>query len=98
MLNSGEDAFEGQDPQAAQAEIIGYFVDGLRENPLKLKIRRENPADFQAALTIATREQNLYKLFQLRTGQTQDAAPGDDFKPMDVSHLRPKSRCHYCKQ
>lgn len=101
MLNLGEDAFEGLDQRAVQAELIGYFVDGLRENPLKLKIMRENPADFQAAVAVATREQNLYKRFQLRTGLTEgsfSSVSNNELEPMDVSHLRNKVRCHYCKR
>ena len=32
MLNMGEDAFEGQDQNAIQRQLVGYFIDGLRED------------------------------------------------------------------
>ena len=99
LLNLGEDAFEGQDVNAVQRQLVGYFIDGLREDNLKLKIMRENPDTFQAALATATREQNLRRRFQLRTGHSvTDKSDKDDMVPMEVDHFRNKPRCHYCQK
>ena len=99
MLNLGEDAFEGQDRNAAQGQLIGYFIDGLKEDSLKLKIMRENPDTFQAAVAIATREQNLRKRFQLRTGRGIETRSIDsEHEPMEVDHYRNKPTCFYCKK
>ena len=78
---------------------MGYFIDGLREDPLKMKIMRENPQLFQNAVTIATREQNLRRRFQLRTGHAPGAGGNhqiDEVVPMEVDHYRQKIKCNYC--
>ena len=43
-LNSyAEDAFEGQRQAVMDQQLVGYFVDGLRDDRLKMKVIRENP-------------------------------------------------------
>lgn len=97
LLAIGEDAFDGQDQGAVQRQLVGYFIDGLFLDSLKLKVMRENPDNFHAAVNIATREQNLRKRFQLRTGYSvaeQSSAAG--IEPMEIGHMRNKDRCHFC--
>ena len=67
---------------------------------MKLKMMRENPFRFDAAVMIATREQNLTKRFQLRTQNSDGASsqksfgPGvsrqGEYEPMEVSHASAK--------
>lgn len=49
-----------------QRQLVGYFVDGLEKDQLKVKLLRKNPATFEEAIEIASREENLQKKFALR--------------------------------
>eukprot|EP00745_Piridium_sociabile_P008698 TRINITY_DN158_c0_g1_i1.p2 TRINITY_DN158_c0_g1~~TRINITY_DN158_c0_g1_i1.p2 ORF type:complete len:318 (-),score=50.56 TRINITY_DN158_c0_g1_i1:5124-6077(-) len=49
-----------------QRQLVGYFVDGLEKCQLKAKLLRKNPATFEEAADIATREEGLLKKFALR--------------------------------
>lgn len=96
LLALGEDAFEGQGPEVIQRQLIGYFIDGLLQDFMKMKVMRENPNTFNDALRVATTEQNLRRRFQLRTGHlSQDIR---EETPMEVDHLRPRNKCFYCKR
>ena len=108
LLALGEDALEGIGDEFVERQMVGFFIVGLYKDQMKLKIMRENPLRFDDAVMIATREQNLTKLFQLRT-QNSDAAssqksfgPGvsrqGEYEPMEVSHARLKGACLYCKK
>ena len=61
LLALGEDAFEGQGYDAIQKQLVGYFIDGLYRDGMKLKVMRDNPDTLNAAVTIASRERNLQK-------------------------------------
>ena len=99
LLALGEDAFEGQTNDAVQKQLVGYFIDGLYQDNMKLKIMRDNPHTLNAAVTVASREQNLQKRFQLRLGQTKsESAESNSPTPMEVDHTRQKGACHYCKK
>ena len=99
LLNLGEDAFEGQDNNAMQRQLVGYFIDGLHHDYMKMKVMRENPNTFNDAITAATREQNLRKRFQLRTGHMANAESEQmGPEPMQVDHMRHRDRCHFCKK
>lgn len=101
LLALAEDAFEGQPQDAAQRQLVGYFIDGLCSDNLKLKVMRANSDTFADAVTVATREQNLQKRFVLRTGHSIKQTSGmsnSGHEPMDIDHLRPKLTCHYCQK
>ena len=44
-----------------ERRLIGIFVNGLRDDRLKIKLLRDNPDTLQRAITLATIEQNLRK-------------------------------------
>lgn len=102
LLALAEDAFVGLAGPAADRQMIGFFIDGLTFDYMKMKVMRENPATLQAAITAATNEQNLRKRFDLRSGNNSfhnnsyggSTQHGD--KPMEVDHLRPQIRCYHC--
>jgi hypothetical protein len=98
LLNMAEDAFPGQDQNAIDGQLVGYFIDGLREDMLKLKIMRENSQTFGEAVLVATREQKLRKRFQLRTGHQCDVSEEKEPVPMEIDHFRHKLRCNYCNK
>ncbi len=58
-----------------------------------MRVMRENPTRFQAAVMCAMQEQNLRKRFDLRTGRSS----GRTDEPMDVDLIRPK-RCFRCSK
>jgi len=78
MLTLAADAYDGQPGGVAGADmqLIGFFVDGLAFDYLKMKVMRENPTTFQGAVTAAMREQNLRKRFNLRAGYDEDVPEG----------------------
>jgi len=97
MLALAEDAFDaGQAVGDNNRYLVGYFIDGLNEDFMKMKVMRANPATLELAITTATNEQNLRKRFCLRTGRemssTHDDA-GSREEPMEVGHYR---KCHHC--
>lgn len=100
LLALAEDAFLGQMGDAVQTQLVGFFIDGLAHDYMKMKVMRENPATLQAAIAVATAEHNLRKRFDLRTsshsGQRQ-VAHADNYgpEPMEVDHARDQ-RCFAC--
>ena len=92
LLALAEDAFDNQQGQPVQRQLIDTFVDGLAEDSLKLKVLRGNPNTLDAAITLATNEQNLCRRFNLRT--RSQYVPDDD--KMVVDHYRPAQRCFKC--
>ena len=48
-----------------ESQIIGFFVDGLYHDFLKMKVMHDNPNTFQGMVTTAMNEQNLHKRFNL---------------------------------
>ena len=95
LLAIAEDAFDGQDQAdlaAIERQLVGFFIDGLAFDYLKMKVMRENPNRLQNAVQTAMEEQNLRRKFNLRTGRDERA-----HEPMDVDHLRP-IRCQICRK
>ena len=66
LLTLAEDAFKGQDDALVQCRLIGYFIDRLLFDFMKMKVMRDNPSTFNDAVKSATGEQNLRKRFTHR--------------------------------
>ncbi|MES9879658.1 MAG: hypothetical protein ABW185_02110 [Sedimenticola sp.] len=106
LVAVGEDAFEGQARDAVDRQLIGYFIDGLYQDNLKMRIMRDNPTTMQQAITVATNEQNLRKRFNLRTGRDMGTNIDDGVQqremghqPMEIDHFRRQDlRCSYCNK
>ena len=64
------DAFAKVDKGVVESQLVGFFIDGLFHDYLRMKVMRENPKTFQAAVQSALAEQNLRKRFQLRTADS----------------------------
>ena len=71
LLALVEEAFIGQagGTTAIECQLVGFFIDGLAHDYLKMKVMRENPNTLQAAVTNAMNEQSLRKRFNLRVGK-----------------------------
>ena len=100
MLALAKDAFIGQMGDSVQTQLVGFFIDGLAHDYTKMKVMRENPANLQAAITVATTDLNLQKRFDLRTnshGAQRQGFHTDNCsqEPMEVNHAR-NQRCFAC--
>ena len=114
LLSASEDAFDKTDRQpdgellpGIEKILIDFFVDGLWESTIKLKIMRENPTSMRRAVEIANQEQNLKARYQLRVGAkphfSDDAniinpTPLRRDEPMEVdaSRLKGVGACYKC--
>ena len=90
MLGAGSRAL-------AQRQLVSYFIDGLLDVGVKLKLMRRSPADLDEALAIAMEEATLIKRFQLRNPRHSNSAhlrpphpvaPTPMEEPMEVDHIR----------
>lgn len=104
LLNLSEEAYEGleQDRNAAAIErqLVGFFIDGLAYDYLKMKVMRENPATLANAVICASTEQNLRARFNLRLGKSYNKTVEHSHRqeqPMEVDHVRP-GRCYNCNK
>ena len=91
LMALAADAFA--DVNAADEQLIGFFIDGLQYDYMKMKVMRDNPATLQNAIQVANTEQNLRRRFDLRAGNQPQAAHYSNDEPMDVSHARVNLRC-----
>ena len=94
LITLAEEAFPGPDGPVIQRQLIDIFLDGLSEDHLKMKILRENLATLEAAIEVATNEQNIRRRFNLRTHHQQ--VPSEEH--MEVDHYRPAPRCFKCNK
>ena len=62
-----QEAFAGQQGSfgAVESQMIGFFVDGLYHDFLKMRVICDDPNTFQGVVTAAMNEQNLHKRFNL---------------------------------
>lgn len=97
LMSLAEEAFRGQqlNLQPIATQLIGFFIDGLAFDYLKMKVMRDNPVTLTEAVTVAMDEQNLRRRFDLRKGRTYDYR---EVQPMEVDHYRPTLRCFRCNK
>ena len=84
------------DKVVVESQLVGFFIDGLYHDFLRMKVMRENPKTFQAAVQSALAEQNLRKRFPLRTNDTHSGITRNE-EPMEIYHTRPQKKCFLCK-
>ena len=97
LLALSEEAVAGQQGgvQSVKTQLIGFFIDGLIYDYLKMKVMRDNPQTLAAAVNSAVTEQNLRKRSELRRGQRSDTP---DHEPMEIDHSIPAVRCYKCNK
>ncbi|ESO96062.1 hypothetical protein LOTGIDRAFT_160045 [Lottia gigantea] len=65
LLVLASEAYSGTSSLEIEKQLVGFFVDGLKENYLKLKILRENPKTLQLAVTLAMKRMRCIWLLLL---------------------------------
>ena len=75
---------------AVESQIIGFFVDGLYHDFLKLKVMHDNPNTFQGVVTVAMNEQNLLRKFNLHSTSSPTVHKEE---PVEIGHVRSK-KCY----
>lgn len=96
LLALAEDAFD--DLGAANQQLVGFFIDGLWQDYMKMKVMRKNPDTLQDAIKVANEEQNLRRRFDLRSHNHSQFHYGSADEPMEIGHARPPIRCYKCNQ
>ena len=92
--------------EPVQRQLVGFFVDGLANAPLQMKVLRGTPDTFEGAVTIANREATFQEQFSFRIGwkvptlirrATWDrpAPAAAQHEPMKVDHARSRA-CFVC--
>ena len=84
ILSLAEMAYLNQGGDAVERQLIDIFVDGITNDPLKMKILRDQPHHLQGAIAIATNKQNL----RVRVQMTHSHAQSIHHEPMEVDHSR----------
>lgn len=76
-----EEAYHGQDLAQGhiQTSMTGALINGILDDGVARRLIRDRPANFEAAATVAMREQQTAKQFAIRRGE--------DPEPMDVSQV-----------
>lgn len=112
LITASEDAFDRTDRNAAgellpgiERILIDYFLDGIQDNTIKMKLLRESPTSLKRAVEIANSEQQLKARYQLRIGGTVPSTTDDHLaghsshrreEPMEVDATRFKGACFKC--
>ena len=97
LYTLAHDAFTKLDKAVVESQLVGFFIDGLYHDYLRMKLMRENPKTFQLAVQSALTEQNLRKRFNLRTNE-KEVPPQRNEEPMEIDHIRPQKKCFLCKK
>ena len=100
LITLAEQAYSNQNQQAqrvAETQLVGYFIDGLYYDHLKMKVLRVNPPTLDEAVNRALYEQNLRKRLNLRSGREYKSMDSND-QPIDVGHKWPSTRCQRCNR
>ena len=98
LITLAEQAYSNPNQQAqrvAETQLVGYFIDDLHYDHLKIKVLRVNPPTLDEAVNCALYEQNLRKGFNPRSGRGYKLMDSYD-EPMDIGHIRPRACCQRC--
>ena len=85
------DAFAKLDKAVVESQLAGFFIDGLYNDFLYIKVMTENSISFQAAVQSALAEQNSQKTFQLESTD-HDNPKGRTEEPMEIDQIRPQRK------
>lgn len=77
----------------SELQLIEYFIDGLNQDSLKLKVMEKEPTTFISAVDIAIKHQNLETRINMRKS---DSIQEQESK--EINQLRPTKKCQYCKK
>ena len=87
----------------ADRQLVNYFIDGLADRVIKLKVFRKGVKTLDEAIKVAREEASFMQRFEDRTrGETPMEVDTDMYNEddestgVDVSQLRPRRACHKC--
>ena len=80
----------GENRQTVERQLIGFFVDGLLQDSLKMKLMRDNANSFQAVVNTSVPEHNPMQRLNLRTNQGEPL--GSRGAPMEIDLMRHSRR------
>lgn len=102
LINLAKEAFKNDEIplEPVQRQLINFFMDGLRNDSLRMKILRTNPRRLENAIELAIEENNFITLYGLRNNQRSFENAGHE--QMEVDHYRrfrsqPKVFCRICQ-
>lgn len=81
-----------------ELQLVGFFIDGLNLDRLKLKVMRDNPTTMADAIGSARQEFNLQQKFLLRNGRNYLAPRNDSNEPTEIDHYRVRRDTQPCNQ
>ncbi|VDI20174.1 Hypothetical predicted protein [Mytilus galloprovincialis] len=97
ILTLATDAFRGQDinQPIVQLQLVNFFINGLYQDYLRMKIMRENPQTLAQAVNSAMAETQLRRKFDLKKNNGNER----NITPMDISHYREIGvKCNNCNR
>ena len=97
ILTLATDAFRGQDinQPIVQLQLVNFFINGLYQDYLRMKIMRENPQTLAQAVNSAMAETQLRRKFDLKKNNSNER----NITPMDISHYREIGvKCNNCNR
>ncbi|CAC5357900.1 unnamed protein product [Mytilus coruscus] len=97
ILTLATDAFRWQDidQPIVQLQLVNFFINGLYQDYLRMKIMRENPQTLAQAVNSAMVETQLRRKFDLKKSNGNER----NITPMDISHFREIGvKCNYCNR
>ena len=67
LLGLAQDSFqEGIYEDAVQRQLVNFFIDGIQDQNIKIKILRSEVGNLEEAVKIASMEQNLLRQVKIR--------------------------------
>ena len=97
LYTLANDTFVKVDKAVVESQLVGFFIDGLYHDFLCMKVMRENPKTFQAAVQSAFAEQNLRKRFEFRSNDHDNQKDRTE-ELMEIDHIRPQRKCFLCSK
>ena len=91
MLGLAQDSFqEGIYEDAVQRQLVNFFIDGIQDQNIKIKILRSEVGNLEEAVKIASREQNLLRQVKIRfdtptMSKIIKESQHEQHEPMDIS-------------
>lgn len=101
LLDLANEAYMDENSPLTERQLVGFFVDGLADSSLRMKVMRENPETLQSAIMIAGNEQNLRTRYNLRSRKNYEGLLDQEqqrYAHMEIDHLRPRKSCTSCKK
>ena len=91
LMSLAADAYQGRRTLDIEKQLLEFFIDGLYEDSLKLKLLRNNVGTLAQAVNMVITEQNLIARIKLSSTKVER-----EETPMEIDHSR-KLKSFKCK-